>query len=152
VRQTAGCASLRSTAVRWAATGQRVGRADALPMGGDRRSGAFEPHASRILGWLERTPDLFLSEIVARLATDGFDRIDAPMLIECAMGGDAFTAWVEQMLVPTLSAGDVVICDNLSVHKNARARAAIEARGAEWRFLPAYCPDLNRGSARSGLK
>lgn len=71
------------------------------------------------------------------------DRIDAPMLIEGAMDGAAFCAWVEQMLAPTLSAGDIVICDNLSVHKNAQARAAIEARGAELRFLPAYSPDLN---------
>ena len=61
------------------------------------------------------------------------DRIDAPMLIEGAMDGDAFSAWVERMLAPTLSAGDIVICDNLSVHKNAQARAAIEARGAELR-------------------
>jgi len=59
------------------------------------------------------------------------------------MDGDAFCAWVEQMLAPTLCAGDLVICDNLSVHKNAKARAAIEARGAELRFLPAYSPDLN---------
>jgi hypothetical protein len=50
------------------------------------------------------------------------DRIDAPMLIEGAMDGDAFTAWVEQMLAPTLAAGDIVICDNLSVHKNAKGR------------------------------
>ena len=71
------------------------------------------------------------------------DRIDAPMLIEGAMDGDAFCAWVEQSLAPTLTAGDIVICDNLNVHKNARARAAIEARGAELRFLPAYSPDLN---------
>jgi transposase len=71
------------------------------------------------------------------------DRIDAPMLIEGAIDGDAFCAWVEQMLAPTLSPGDLVICDNLSVHKNAKARAAIEARGAELRFLPAYSPDLN---------
>jgi transposase len=71
------------------------------------------------------------------------DRIDAPMLIEGAMDGEAFCAWVERMLAPTLSAGDIVICDNLSVHKNAQARAAIEARGAELRFLPAYSPDLN---------
>ena len=47
------------------------------------------------------------------------------------------------MLAPTLHPGDIVICDNLSVHKNARARAAIKARGAELRFLPAYSPDLN---------
>jgi len=71
------------------------------------------------------------------------DRIDAPMLIEGAMDGDAFCAWVEQMLAPTLQPGDIVICDNLSVHKNAKARAAIEARGAELRFLPACSPDLN---------
>lgn len=71
------------------------------------------------------------------------DRIDAPMLIEGAMDGDAFCAWVEQALAPSLTAGDIVICDNLNVHKNARARAVIEACGAELRFLPAYSPDLN---------
>jgi transposase len=71
------------------------------------------------------------------------DRIDAPMLIEGAMDGDAFCAWVEQALAPTLQDGDIVICDNLNVHKNARARTAIEERGAELRFLPAYSPDLN---------
>ena len=63
----------RATAVRWVATWQREGRADALPMGGDRRSDALETHASKILGLLEQTPDLFLSEIVARLAADGFE-------------------------------------------------------------------------------
>lgn len=47
------------------------------------------------------------------------------------------------MLAATLSPGDLVICDNLSVHKNAKARAAIEARGAQPRFLPACSPDLN---------
>ena len=66
------------------------------------------------------------------------DRIDAPMLIEGAMDGDAFSAWVEQMLAPTLHPGDIVICDNLSVHENTKARATIEERGAEPRFLPAY--------------
>ena len=71
------------------------------------------------------------------------DRIDAPMLLQGAMNGDAFVAWVEQALVPSLAPGDIVICDNLNVHKNAQARAAIEARGAELRFLPAYSPDLN---------
>lgn len=70
------------------------------------------------------------------------DRIAAPMLVEGAMDGDAFCACVEQMLAPTLRAVDIVICDNLSVHKNTKARAAIEARDAELRFLPAYSPDL----------
>ncbi|WP_405048118.1 transposase [Flexibacterium corallicola] len=52
-------------------------------------------------------------------------------------------AWVKQALVPTLKAGDIVICDNLNVHKNAEARNAIEAKGAQLRFLPAYSPDFN---------
>lgn len=71
------------------------------------------------------------------------DRIDAPMLLKGAMDGGAFSAGVEQMLAPALSEGDIVVCDNRSVHKNAKARAAIEARGAELRFLPASSPDLN---------
>lgn len=63
----------RSTAVRWAATWRREGRAEALPMGGDRRSGALEAHAPKILGWLGDEPDLFLIEIVARLAAEGVE-------------------------------------------------------------------------------
>jgi len=65
------------------------------------------------------------------------------MLIPGAMNGKTFAAWVEQALAPTLGKGDIVICDNLSVHKNAAANAAIKARGAELRFLPAYSPDFN---------
>ncbi len=71
------------------------------------------------------------------------DRIVAPMLIPGAMDGDAFEVWVEKALAPTLGKGDIVICDNLNVHKNNAARTAIEARGAELRFLPAYSPDFN---------
>lgn len=63
----------RATAVRLAAIWQREGRTKALPMGGDRRSDALETHASKTLGWLEETPDLFLSEIVAWLAADGIE-------------------------------------------------------------------------------
>ena len=64
----------RSTAVGSAATRQREGRAEALPMGGDRRSEALEAHAPKILGWLADKPDLFLGEIVSRLATQGVER------------------------------------------------------------------------------
>ncbi len=67
----------------------------------------------------------------------------APMLMQGAMNGDWFCHWVETQLAPTLAKDDIVICGNLSVHKNARARAAIEAKGAELRFLPPYSPDLN---------
>lgn len=65
------------------------------------------------------------------------------MLIPGAMDGAAFSAWAEEFLAPTLKPGDIVICDSLSARKNAAARKAIEARGAELRSLPAYSPDLN---------
>jgi transposase len=59
------------------------------------------------------------------------------------MTGAAFLAYVEQVLVPTLRPGEIVIMDNLPAHKPAAVRAAIEAAGAELRFLPPYSPDLN---------
>ena len=70
-------------------------------------------------------------------------RIDAPLLLPGAMNGAIFAAWVAGELAPTLKPGDIVICDNLSLHRNPAAQAAIVARGAELRFLPAYSPDLN---------
>src|SRR6195952_497355 len=57
--------------------------------------------------------------------------------------GDLFLAYVEQVLVPTLKPGDVVIMDNLRVHKMAGVREAIEAAGAKLLFIPPYSPDLN---------
>ncbi len=59
------------------------------------------------------------------------------------MNGPAFLAYVEQVLVPTLAPGDVVVMDNLPAHKLAAVRAAIEAVGAELYFLPPYSPDFN---------
>jgi len=67
----------------------------------------------------------------------------APTVVDGPMTGDVFVAYVEQELVPTLRAGDVVVMDNLSSHKRAAVRSAIEAVGAELRFLPPYSPDLN---------
>jgi transposase len=67
----------------------------------------------------------------------------APMVLDGAMTGAAFLAYVEQVLVPTLRPGEIVIMDNLPAHKPAAVRAAIEAAGAELRFLPPYSPDLN---------
>jgi transposase len=59
------------------------------------------------------------------------------------MNGASFLAYVEQILVPTLMPGDIVIMDNVSVHKVAGIREAIEARGATLRYLPPYSPDLD---------
>lgn len=67
----------------------------------------------------------------------------APMVLDGAMHGAAFLAYVEQVLVPTLAPGDIVIMDNLPAHKGAAVRKAIEQAGAELRFLPPYSPDLN---------
>jgi transposase len=67
----------------------------------------------------------------------------APLCIDGAINGLVFKAWVEQHLVPTLRSGDIVVMDNLSSHKVAGVVAAIEAVGAEVRYLPPYSPDLN---------
>ena len=67
----------------------------------------------------------------------------APMVLDGAMNGTAFLAYVEQVLVPTLSPGDVVVMDNLPAHKSAGVRSAIEAAGASLRHLPPYSPDFN---------
>ena len=55
----------------------------------------------------------------------------------------SFLAYVEQVLVPTLRPGDVVVLDNLAVHKQPEVRVAIEQAGAHMRFLPPYSPDFN---------
>ena len=69
--------------------------------------------------------------------------ITAPMLLDGPMDREAFLAYVEQVLVPDLSPGEIVIMDNLPAHKVAGVRHAIEAAGAELRYLPPYSPDLN---------
>jgi transposase len=69
--------------------------------------------------------------------------LTAPWVIPGAMDRDAFNIYVETQLAPTLAPGDIVILDNLSVHKSAKAEAAVRARGAWMLFLPQYSPDLN---------
>jgi transposase len=71
------------------------------------------------------------------------DRMTAPMVLDGPMNGAAFQAYVEQVLAPTLRPGDIVVLDNLPAHKPAAVRQAIEASGAELRFLPPYSPDFN---------
>jgi transposase len=71
------------------------------------------------------------------------ESMTAPMLIKGAMNGEAFLAYVEQCLVPTLERGDIVVMDNVPSHKVDGVQAAIEAAGATLRYLPPYSPDLN---------
>ena len=72
-----------------------------------------------------------------------FDRIDAPFVLDGPINGEWFRAWVEQVLIPTLSPGDVVVLDNLGSHKGKAVRRAIRKAGAHLIFLPPYSPDLN---------
>lgn len=69
--------------------------------------------------------------------------MSAPMVLDGAMHGAVFLAYVEQVLVPTLKPGDIVIMDNLPAHKPTAVHEAIENAGAELRFLPPYSPDFN---------
>ena len=80
------------------------------------------------------------STLIAALGIEG---VRCSTVVDGAVNADIFEAFVEQVLVPELREGDVVVMDNLSSHKRARTRELIEQAGAELRFLPPYSPDLN---------
>ena len=71
-----------------------------------------------------------------------FTGLTAPVVINGPVNGDLFVAYIEQQLVPTLRPGDIVVMDNLGSHKRVGVREAIEAAGAELRYLPPYSPDF----------
>jgi transposase len=78
--------------------------------------------------------------VVTALRLEG---LGAPAVFNGPIDNVTFLAYVEQVLVPTLRAGDVVVLDNLAVHKQPAVRTAIDAVGAQLRFLPPYSPDFN---------
>ena len=78
--------------------------------------------------------------VVAALRLDG---LGAPAVFDGPIDNASFLAYVEQVLVPSLRVGDVVVLDNLAVHKQPAVRLAIERAGAQLRFLPPYSPDFN---------
>jgi transposase len=77
------------------------------------------------------------------IAALGISGMRCSTVVDGAVNGDVFEAFVEQVLIPDLRPGDVVIMDNLSSHKRRRIRELIEDAGAHLVFLPAYSPDLN---------
>ncbi len=77
------------------------------------------------------------------IAALGIEGIRCSMVVDGAINGDVFEAFVERVLGPALRPGDVVIMDNLSSHKRERVRELIESNDAALRFLPPYSPDLN---------
>ena len=100
-------------------------------------------------GWCPRGARLKAKAPFGRWKTFTFiaalrcDRIDAPCLFDGPINGEAFLAYVQTFLVPTLKPGDVVIMDNLGSHRGKAVRRAIRAAGAKLLFLPKYSPDLN---------
>lgn len=77
------------------------------------------------------------------IAALGVEGVRCSTVVDGAVNGDVFEAFVEQVLAAQLKSGDVVVMDNLSSHKRARTRQLIEATGATLLFLPPYSPDLN---------
>jgi transposase len=104
---------------------------------------------TRLRGWAPRGRKLLAKAPHGRWRTLTFraalrrDRIDAPFVLDGPINGRSFLAYVEQLLVPTLAPGDIVIMDNLGRHKGQAVRRAIRAAGARLFFLPPYSPDLN---------
>jgi transposase len=104
---------------------------------------------ARLYGWGPRS-ERVVSDVphghwktttfIGALRTSG---MTAPMVIDGAMNGDIFLAYVQQQLVPTLCRGDFVVMDNLPSHKKAGVREAIESADATLVYLPPYSPDLN---------
>jgi len=80
------------------------------------------------------------TSIIAALGLDG---VTAPLAFKGTLNGEFFAGWVEQVLAPTLSSGEIVFMDNYSPHKTAGALDPIYDKGAIVVFLPEYSPDLN---------
>jgi transposase len=103
------------------------------------RPNGRSPRGERLIGYAPEGHRKTIT-FVAGLRQSG---MTAPGVIDGAMNGPMFIGYVEQILVPTLKRGDIVVMDNLPVHKVAGVREAIEAAGAGWLYLPPYSPDLN---------
>ncbi len=100
---------------------------------GRAKKGERLPGAAPFGAWGTQT-------FIAGLTVDG---LIAPWVVDRAMNGEAFATYIRTQLAPVLSPRTVVICDNLSVHKNAEAANALKDRGCWLLFLPPYSPDLN---------
>jgi transposase len=104
---------------------------------------------TRACGWWRRGERLLGKvphghwQTMTFLAALRHDRLTAPCVIDGPINGESFLAYVEQILLPTLAPGDIVVIDNLGSHKSAAVRTAIRSAGARLLFLPPYSPDLN---------
>jgi len=104
--------------------------------------GAFASHRStdeRVIG----SVPLGAWQTITFVTALRHNKMIAPMVVEGAMNGEMFLAYVESCLVPTLQRNDIVVMDNCRVHLGSSIREAIEKPGATLRYLPKYSPDLN---------
>lgn len=136
-RDEAARAAFRAMSALWAATAlvfldESGTQTTMTPR--DRRS----PRGERAVGKAPRNHEKNTT-LVASLSGAG---LGAAMTLEGALDGDAFIAYLEAFLVPTLMPGAIVVMDNLSVHKDNRVRPLIEGAGCRLVYLPAYSPDL----------
>jgi hypothetical protein len=104
-----------------------------------RRAHARAPKGQRAVGGAPRNWKKNTS-IVGALSPQG---VQAVISLEGSTSMDAFEVFVEKILVPTLTPGQIVVLDNLSAHKSARAKALVEEVSFPWHFLPLYSPDFN---------
>jgi hypothetical protein len=97
------------------------------------------PRGARVIG----TVPLGSWKTITFVAALRHNKMTAPMVVEGAMTGELFCAYIEQCLVPTLRRKDIVVMDNCRVHMGPAIRQAIENAHATLRYLPKYSPDLN---------
>jgi transposase len=159
VASVAGGRSCRATAklfgvsvasvVKWSQRFRATGSAAAKPMGG-RRPYALAAEREWLLARIAARPDVTLRALVVELADRGITvSYYAVCVFDGPINGRSFRAYVEQVLLPTLQPGDVVILDNLGSHKGQVIRRILRAAGAKLLFLPPYSPDQ---PDRAGLR
>jgi DDE superfamily endonuclease len=100
---------------------------------------AYAPRGQRAIGQVPRNYGATMT-LIASLSLSGMGEA---LILDGAADSTAFEIYVEQILAPSLSAGQIVILDNLSIHLGPKVRQAIEARGCRLLFLPTYSPDFS---------
>ncbi len=100
---------------------------------------AYAPRGQRAIGKVPRNYGANMT-LLASLSMQGMGEA---LILDGAADAAAFEIYIEQVLAPSLHAGQIVILDNLSIHLGTRVRQAIEARGCRLLFLPAYSPDFS---------
>ncbi len=109
----------------------------------------MKTNLTRLAGWAPRGERLTMDvpfgswgtqTLIAGLTAEAFV---APWVIKGAMDGPAFAAYVREVLVSEIAPGTAVILDNLAIHRNKEAAAALHAHGCRFLYLPPYSPDLN---------